>query len=363
MSDGPIVAGASPDRSRDGAESVQGVSVELWRRLFDVAEQFRRLAPWKWMADDAIFGVRLPGTDTIGFVNVMGAAGKHRACAVYLGWQALYDLLQALAQGGLDFEAFLEIPQLQLGLESRDDLRPVDLQPVRALGLRFRGPQAWPVFRSHRVGYLPWLVDAAEAAWLHTAVYQSLGMAMRLEDNPRLLQPEQPGTMLVRGPDAAGVWQDEWLPVPRPPDRRVAVVMDRRRIDALRRKPAGENLQVDLLLSRAVIGHRNERPQTAYLLLIVDAASGFILNVEMMQALEGVDAMWGTVPNLLLRSFQKLGGYPRSVEVRGERMMNVLRPLSEQLPFRLTRCSRLAQVDAARESFDAFFGDSPLRRS
>lgn len=341
---------------RSGA--CDGVPLELWERLYAAADQFRQLAPWQWMPEEAAFGVRFAGTDTIGFVSVMGAAGAHLACAVYLGWQALRDMREALAHDALSFDTFLEVPQLQLVFASRDRLQASDLAVIRALGRRYRGKDAWPLFRSHRVGYLPWRFDADEARLFHCALYQTLGVAMRCEDSPRLLMAETPDTYLVRGVDARGTWTDEWVRMPRLPPRQIAVAVEARKIAALRQaEPPCGCAQIDLLLSRALIGLKGERPQTAYMLLVVDAETGFVHNAELLQALQGIDAMWGEIPARLIDIFLKIGGCPRVIEVQGDRMMNVLRPLTEHLPFKLTRRNRLTQLEEVRESFDSFFGE------
>ncbi len=337
---------------------LDGVPLAVWERLYAAADQLRKLAPWQWMPEEAAFGVRLPGTETIGFVSIMGAAGAHLACAVYLGWQALRDVRDAVAHDALSFDAFLEVPQLQLVFTSRDRLQASDLAVIRALGRRYRGKDAWPMFRSHRVGYLPWRFGADEALSFHSVLYQSLGVAMRCEDDPRILTAETPNTYLVRAIDARGTWTDEWVRMPRLPPRQIAVAVEARKIDALRcAEPRCACVQIDLLLSRALIGQKGERPQTAYMLLVVDTESGFVFSAELLQALQGIDAMWGEIPSRVIEIFLKMGGCPQVIEVQGDRMMNVLRPLTEHLAFKLTRRTRLTQLEEVRESFDSFFGD------
>ena len=52
-------------------------------------------------------------------------------------------------------ELFLRVPQLQASFEDRNELRDKDRQVIKELGLKFRGRQAWPMFRSYRTGLCP----------------------------------------------------------------------------------------------------------------------------------------------------------------------------------------------------------------
>ena len=48
---------------------------DQWRELFDAASAFHNLAPWQWMSDDMVFGVKDPATGTTGYCCVLGAPG------------------------------------------------------------------------------------------------------------------------------------------------------------------------------------------------------------------------------------------------------------------------------------------------
>jgi len=56
--------------------------------------------------------------------------------------------------------------------------------------------------------------------------------------------------------------------------------------------------------------------------------------------------MQARVPDKVLQIWRKHGGCPREVRVRSDRMMTLLRPLSEKLPFRLVRCAELPTLEA-----------------
>ena len=77
-------------------------------------------------------------------------------------------------------DRLLEIPNLQASFENREVLEGEDRGIIRQLGLKFRGRNAWPMFRSYRPGFFPWLIDSHEAELLTCALEQVLVVAPRL---------------------------------------------------------------------------------------------------------------------------------------------------------------------------------------
>jgi len=121
------------------AKESMNANAKDWIRLIESASRIKRLAPWRWMQEDDVFGVAHPETAEIGFVSVMGALGEHLAVAVYLGasaW-ARFLALQQAPQGVLDEhpELLLEIPQLQASFEDRGELEEWDRRLLRGLNL------------------------------------------------------------------------------------------------------------------------------------------------------------------------------------------------------------------------------------
>ncbi|MDD5704323.1 MAG: hypothetical protein PHR35_00235, partial [Kiritimatiellae bacterium] len=303
------------------------------------------------------FGLRLPGSSQIAFISIVGREIKPPACHVLLGWEALSRFRLALATGKFTLRDMLEIPQLQLVLVDRLALRPDERALLRALARTYRGPQAWPAFRSHRVGFLPWMVDQAEADQLLFAVNQAMGVALRKEDHPEMLTAPTPEACWVRGQDVDGVWRESWLSPP--PRSVVAAAVDADRVRALAALPVKfSRVQIDLSLSRALIGKRGARPEASYLLVVLDGESGICLGADMLQSLEGLDAMWTSLPNRVLDMLIQAGGAARAIEVASQETMAALRPLLGKLPIKLTLRARLDQLEAFRESLNKFYAGS-----
>src|SRR5215470_15005269 len=196
-----------------------------WGKLYAVAGRVKEMAPWKWMMEDNVFGVRNPERDEIGFVSVMGSGGEHLAVALYQGAVALYDFLALREADSVSAERVLEIPQLQASFEDRGHLEKEDRETIKNLSLKFRGANSWPMFRNYTPGMFPWFLTSSEARFLTTALEQLLDVAPRVRDDEDVLWGEEDGEFLVRVPrveKARLVWEDKIMRVPEPELKKAA---------------------------------------------------------------------------------------------------------------------------------------------
>jgi len=195
-------------------------SLEEWRSLYEAAIRFKEASPWEWMTDDQIFGIEDPETGQVGYVSVTGMLGEHFSLSLYLDAEGLYGLLTLAFDPRASAELLLEIPLLQASFEDRNTLRARDREVIKRLGLRFRGRNEWPMFRSYRPGYEPWYLTSAEARFLRWGLEQGLEVALRLKEDPDLLPDLDDERLLVRHPvrreDGTLAWEDQVQPMPEP---------------------------------------------------------------------------------------------------------------------------------------------------
>ncbi len=330
-------------------------SLKEWRQLYDIAVQIKQAAPWEWMEETDLFGVQNPETKELGFASVMGTLGEHYAVAVYLGAKGLHGFWSMQEAGPhISPEQFFEIPQMQASFEDRNELSQKDRKLIKKLGLKFRGRQAWPMFRSYRPGYVPWYLEAAEARFLTHVLTQTLDVALRFEDDPALLEPPDDETYLVRVAQAeAGslTWSDQLMTVPPPEPAPISLQMDVQALAQLKQAPpSGHILEIDFFLMPAAIQEqKEERPYYPYVLLVVEAQSSFILGTEMLSPEPSLEAMWGLVPMYVVQLMAQAGLRPRQVNVRSALLQDLLQPVAEELQFKLNQSRRLPGLDEAKE--------------
>jgi hypothetical protein len=328
-------------------------TLEEWRRLYEAASRLKEVAPWDWLMEADIFGVQNPETGELGFVSVMGARGEHFAVALYLGSAGLYGFWALESAGdSLPPETVLEIPQLQAAFNDRELLHKQDREVLKQLGLKFRGRNAWPQFRSYRPGFFPWFLTAAEARFLTAALEQTPEMARRIEADRSLLRPGGKYEFLVRVPRPTNgdlSWEDQIKYVP-PPEVDIKLEMNLPALDNLRHLPRSDReIEMDLFLLPTPVREGKERPFFPYMLLTVDAESGMVLDTELLNPLPSLEALWGSVPLNVVYQLTVVGFIPRLIRVRSDLLFQLLQTLAAELQFRVKRSARLRNLDPAKE--------------
>ena len=330
-----------------------------WRKLFDVAARVKELAPWEWMMEDEVFGVQDDEAGVTGFVSVMGAGGEHFAIALYPDPAALYAFLD-LHDQGMEEEAddpqaamrVLELPQMQVAFEDNQELEKEDKALIKQLGLKFRGAKAWPQFRSFTPGLFPWRLTGAEARRLTVALGQVLEVAPRCRDDEEMFAPSEDGTVfLVRVPKEQGGWADQILKIEEPEPAPLHFEVDPQAFAQAKELRRVTNvIEIELtMLPMPVKDKKIERPYFPYALILAEAQSGAIVANEMLQPLPSLDAMYGTVPQLLLGTFLRLGVLPELLRARNPLLAELLAPLAEELNFKVDTVRKLPAIDAFME--------------
>jgi len=267
----------------------QQPSLQEWKALYGAALEFKELAPWDWMHDCDIFGVKDPENGEIGYCCIMGAAGEHYALGLYLGSEGLMGItkIQSGEFSDLKEEAFFLQKCLMASFEDRKYLQKQDLQQIKTLGLKFRGGNAWPLFRNHTPGFVPWYLTGAQARFLTTALQQAIDVSTRFKKDEKLLEHPSRDHYFVRVPGKQGesiVWQDEWL-VPLPPEKEDSRVMhvDETILGRLKKAKSQRKgtWEIDFFYLPVPISEKGERPYYSFMSLMVDHDSALIFNFQL----------------------------------------------------------------------------------
>lgn len=331
-----------------------------WRNLYEAAVKIKQLAPWEWMDESDVFGVQDPDTGKLGFVSVMGAAGEHFAAAVYLGAEGLYGFwdLQFENQESLP-ERVLEVPQLQASFEDREELDKIDRDLMKKLGFKFRGSNAYPMFRSIKPGFYPWHLEDDEIRILTHALEQTLDVAPRFRDDPSLLTEEEDDEDLYlvrvsRRENKNIIWEDQLTRVPPPEPSLIPIPMNLEELENLKRlPPSGLSLEIDFfMLPSPVAESKGDRPFFPYMLLMVDAVSGMILGTNILKPDPTLPAMWGLIPMHVAHSLAQIGVIPKEIAVRSSTLLDqLLEKLALELNIKIKSSTRLRSLDQAKDAF------------
>lgn len=330
-------------------------SMTQWQQLYALADELKQLAPWEWMNELDIFGVKDPYTGDVGFASVMGELGEHIAVAFYAGFAALNRFWEMQDRGeDLTADFLLNTPHLQASFEDRQILEKYDLQVIKQLGRKYRGSHAWPQFRSARAGYVPWKLLADEARFLIQALPQVMEVAQRFRADPNLLDWEgEDEAYLVRVPERVGdewQWHDEWWPFEQPAAEELSVKLNQTEVAQLAKLPAAQLvLEVDFFWVPAVIQeHPDNRPRFPYMLLVVDGDNGMVLGNDMMLAETTFSDLLAELPNRVAHMLLQLGLLPQTILVSNPLLYELIALLPASANFSLQLVDDLPYLEQAK---------------
>jgi hypothetical protein len=337
-------------------------SLVTWRRLYEAAVAFKDTAPWNWMYDSDLFGVRDPLTGEIGYCCILGAAGEVFGLTVYRGSEGLdvYLDLESRQIGGNDPDLLFIQRCLMADFEDRKMLDKADLDVIRSLGLTFRGAKAWPQFRSYIPGYFPWHLTEGEACFLTAALEQALNVCLRFRENPSLFSSPSGYEYLVRtAKEEQGewVWGDEWLE-PEPVEEKELSFepLDEDRLARIKEQlsPSEEVWEGDFFYLDSPVKEEG-RPYYPRFFMWADARSGCIIGQDLNSPDEPITLLRDSLIEVLERSEI----YPCQIRVRKPEAVELVAPLAQSLNIKLVKAKRLAAIDVFRRAIPDFFRRMP----
>jgi hypothetical protein len=347
--------------SRTGARmSYQEPNRETWKALYEAASRFQALQCWEWMQDSDIFGIQNPANGEIGYCSIMGLLHEHFALAVYLGT----DGLEGLKEIGLrDMPAdpltvLVSQKCLMASFEDRKILQAPDFKTIKELGLKFRGRNAWPQFRSYLPGYAPWYVTQAEAEYLTLALNQAGVVAEKYREQPDYLATRNAlndyQEFLVCVPHKRGdtlTWEETWMaPAPYESPLILPSAPDEKRLKKIAQSSARTEGILDMDYFFAPTGIRDEddgRPWYPYFVLGVDDVSGMPLHTDLVKHGE-LGRQFGELFLSLAEQMQQL---PAKIQVCQEQAQVLLEPIAEALDIELALVESLPPVEAVQQAF------------
>lgn len=323
-------------------------------RLYDLADELYRLAPWTWMGETQLVGLIHPETGELARVSIMGASGNHLTLALYLGDESLhrFNLIQDAAGEGIQLAQedvvalILEARQLQTSFATRDELLPQELGEIKALGRKYRG-ENWPCFRTFRPGWAPSPVDGdGDVAWLEAAMEQILAVAPALRgDRFGDYRAREGGGIehiaRERGPD--GAWRTTWVPcdsalyeMPRPEPGEFFVA----KVAAL---PASNSkVECQFQLVPSPIGERGKPATFPYVVASAESKSGFVLGAELLSVeAQSHENLIASVPDHFLQQWASLGQRPAAICVATETTRALLEKTAAALRIPIQRKDHL----------------------
>ena len=334
-------------------------TIEEWKWLYDGAIRFKQHECWNHMWDSDIFGVRNPETGEIGYCSIMGRNGEHFALGVYKGSDGLDGLL-SMYNDEVDATEIdlLHIQNcLMASFEDRRMIEKKDHELMKKLGLKFRGRNAWPLFRDYTPGFYPWYLNSKDVRFLALALEQSIEIAMRMHDDPETLSHEDDSLFLVRVPYSLKnemAWKDEWLE-PVLMGREIAQVDFSEGPDtinafkSLEKKDRKGTWEIGTFYSPKGVREGSQRPYYPKLIMYAGHDSGMILSFFMTEHIDYQEDFLRHFVSFL----EDTGHLPETIMASNEEILALLYPITEKLDIELYEADHLDIImDAQAEMFN-----------
>ncbi len=190
-------------------------------------------------------------------------------------------------------------------------------------------------------GYKTRPLNDREEALFHKLVRESFGLVMRIENDPKLCHKYlEEGSLFGRRQVNVRKWEDVPVPLVQPRPHVERVSLPKADVDAAKDKPLLKERVVDVAFRCNPHYTTTEaHSRMAYDLDVRDAADGKSLVSIRMSVRPPqctIADMWQNLAPGLLREFVKLGFVPGEIRVCSQRVFRLLRPLTMQLPFKLS---------------------------
>ena len=333
-------------------------TLDEWKALYDAAVEFRNIKPWEWVKETDIFGVQNPQAGEIGYCSIMGEMGEMLAMAVYHGTEGLEGYLKILNnQVKPEDPDSLHIQDcLIVMFENKRFVEKEDIQLINRLGYKFKGHNAWPVFRSYKPGYFPWFLSRDEVLSMTDALNQAKDVCLRLKENNKMLHAPQKNQYLIRlseTKDGNIIWKDEWRePAPVEVKEYSHEPVDEIRIQRIKNsvKQVPAIWEVDFFFAPTPI-REGGRPFFPQAIMIADHDTGFIHNVHLAQS----DTYQKEFIEKFLSCMEETAIIPLEILLRKEDAANLFEPYMSKLSIKLSKTKKLQNIDNAIRSMTSHF--------
>lgn len=334
---------------------------QIWKEFYEAAIEYRDLEPWEWMYDNDIFGVQDPESGEIGYCCVMGNAGEVYALGLYLGDEGFKSYLLLLNQPdeiSQEDRIALGLNQILLKAEfvDRKGLTEKDLKQIKALGLKFRGPNQWVQARYHLPGTLGWPINVEQAKRLTHALRQTCVVAIRFREDEDLLYGNE-DKMLVRVPEQKGeqlTWKDRYIPIkeyditPFPVIEPSPALVKKAKQELKHSK--GALLFLFQYIQRQVKGD-DGLPFFPRLAMWISYPDGMIINMELMDPKDGLEKLQAS----FFRLIHQMGVIPRQIAFNSIMGTDALSELSLALDIEMVYAPEEPIFEEVIRSMDMFF--------
>ncbi len=341
-------------------------NIDEWKKLFAAAGAFRDAACWRYMDDTDLFAVKDPASGAIYYCSVMGRGGQMFGLAAYKGEKGFagYERILAGAFEETPMDAMYAQDCYMISFEDREMLYKRDIELIKALGLKFRGRNAWPQFQDYSSGMAPAGIEKAETIRLITHI---LEQAVQIGERFARGEIKLEGVGAARGKkcltraletvDGKPSWKDIWTELPR---RYVEPAPECVLDDAVASRLAElktavrrrfQRLELGFFFMPARIGPEGGPQYHPFMCLMVDGGSGAVMGVAFS---EGAGKRYSPFYKTIAETLKKAAALPDEILVANDEAFEAMKLFASIIGAKLKKSKNMPGIEAARESFEEF---------
>jgi hypothetical protein len=325
-------------------------------RLYEAARRYRAAKPWRVLADSDLVAVTDPATGVDYYCSVMGNAGMEFGLLAFRGERGLRCYVE-LAEESIDRrDLAFRLDGLAVEFGPKRILDKEDLRVVGELGLTLRGKHAWPQFRNHDPGRVPWYLTPRDAGTLIVCLEQVVGY-LEDEAGSMMLESSDGRVVVPRRYQAVGSdgieWRTELEEIRWPePSAGTPLQLDDGTRTRLARGRVEPGMSWDVALLDLPVPVTDEEPPYFPLLPVVaDSGTGFIMQTSMVKRSE---AEVGDACREIVATALNCERLPETLRMYDKRLFEALAPVCDHADIKLQLVNALPAIEEFRQGLKGF---------
>lgn len=350
MPGSPTTPKATYMPSPEMSAKTKNLTANTWNSIYQSAREIKLMQPWKKLHETDVFGIRIPGTDRIYFISVMGSNTGFFAIAAYIGYEGFFKFFELEKMGDKSLPtAVLTIPYLMLSFVDRGELEKEDLEAIKKSKESFSGKKSWPRLSEIVPGFVPTFPEGESLSDLPVLFEQALWVLSKAVIDPDFLNygAASDAEVYVRTPTAT-VSNPKWntrfeLPEPKKFPIKFDIQYSHTSAAKVSKKKVSDLvLQIDLVLLPKAVKEQGVKAHFPFAILFVDKASGVVAGMSLLAPVPNLQSMYELVPEKLLEKLGEMEYRPACIEMRpgilyniAEKVLNVAwckTKLQEEMP-------------------------------
>lgn len=341
-------------RKFQGKPQEKAPAQKNWIRLFELVDDFKKLKPWQWLWSNQVIMVQVPDLDEFAYASVMGRDGSEFGLAAYIGNDGLRSFKEALNwEGEEPFDFMARQRSIVLSLSDRNELEQEDYRLIKNLGLRFRGKKQWPMFRSMKPGYHPWMLEDEEVQMFVVILEQVMEATRQAQGNSALIPEADQEKWYARVPVASTqgrIWREQWLkPVlKKEQSLSVPLFVSELKLKQLRKQFRNLNKTIEFgtfYAPNPVQENEGERPYYPFVITAVERKQGMVIFNEII----GPEGFSENLQHAFVKMIEHLEKVPREVWLDSVETAEILKPLFNGLSIQSLKVDKLQMMNEVKE--------------